>query len=366
MIPVIAGLLPALLGATVEVPAGADLAAALARARPGDTVRLAPGEHHGSLGRARGAVRVEGAGAGVTVVVAGEGEDGLVVDAGGRVGLAGLTLAVGPARSALKILGGEVDAEDVALVGGAVGAMVDSGRLAARELTATGGYGVLLREGAAAVDGGALRGGLAAVGQLGGELTLRRVVVTGPAEEGGVSCTGGVARLTVVTIRAPGPSGLSVTGTARVEASGLVVSGATEEQGFLGDCVQVRRGSLTLSGATLAHCGGAALEASGGEVKLRGVDAAGGSAGCLAFVDRATGDLSGTRCTGQGPALVAASGSQVTARMDRWLVDPVLWVDCGSGARVRLGAGEQVAEPCHQSGGSGRKPAESLDKTPRP
>jgi hypothetical protein len=79
------------------------------------------------------------------------------------------------------------------------------------------------------------------------------------------------------------------------------------------------------------------------------------------------GDLSGNRCTGRGPAVVAASGAQVSARMDRWLADPVLWVECGSGARVRVGPGEQVAEPCKNvEGGPGRKPAEPLDKAPHP
>jgi hypothetical protein len=61
--------------------------------------------------------------------------------------------------------------------------------------------------------------------------------------------------------------------------------------------------------------------------------------------------------------VVAASGAQVTARMDRWLTDPVLWVECGSGARVRVGAGEEEAEPC---AAPTRKQAEPLDKTPRP
>jgi hypothetical protein len=359
MIPVIAALLPAVLGATVDVAAGADLAAALARTRPGDLVRLAPGEHRGVLGRARGPVRISGAGAGVTVLIAPEGEDPLVVDAGGKVTLSGITLVAGPARSALKVLGGELDAEDVALLGGAVGAFVDGGRLTAHQLFAAGGFGVLLRRGTVTVDGGTFRGSGAGVGQLGGDLTLTRVTVTGPGEEAGVSCSGGTARLTAVTIRAPGPSGLSVTGTARVEATGLSVSGATELQGFLGDCVQVRRGTLLLSGSTLARCGGAGVEASAGQVTLRGVDATGGSAGCLVFVDKASGTLDGNRCSGQGPAVVAASGAQVSMRMDRWLSDPVLSVECGSGARVRVGPGEPVADPC-------RNQAEPLDKPARP
>jgi hypothetical protein len=359
MIAVIAGLLPALLGATVDVAAGADLQAALAAARPGDLVRLAPGEHHGVLGRARGPVRISGAGAGVTVVIAPEGEDVLVVAPGGRVTLSGLTLVAGPTRAALKALGGEVAAEDVALLGGAAGAFVDGGRLTGRALLAAGGYGLLLRAGAVTLDGAELRGQAAGVAQLGGELVLRRAAVTGPAEEAGISCSAGTAQLTDVTVRAPGPSGLSVTGTSRVEASGLVVAGATEQGGFFGDCVQVRRGTLSLAGGTLSRCGGAAVEAAGGRVTLRGVDATGGTAGCLVFVEGARGELSGDRCSGGGPALVAAGGAQVTAQMSRWLTDPVLWVECGSGARVRLGPGEQVAEPC-------RKPAEALDKPPRP
>ena len=57
------------------------------------------------------------------------------------------------------------------------------------------------------------------------------------------------------------------------------VAGAAERSGLLGACVQVIRGSLRLTGATLARCEGAAVEASGGELDLAGVDATGGSAG---------------------------------------------------------------------------------------
>src|SRR5512133_2566040 len=108
--------------ATLEVPARADLAAAAARARPGDTLRLAAGEHRGALGRLSG-VRVEGAGAGRTVVSVPEGEDGVV--ATGEVTLRGLSLRAGPGRSALKVLGGAARLADVSLSGGACGAFVD-------------------------------------------------------------------------------------------------------------------------------------------------------------------------------------------------------------------------------------------------
>jgi hypothetical protein len=92
-------------GATLDVPAGGDLAAAVARARPGDAIRLGPGEHRGALGTISG-VTVSGAGAGTTTVVAPQGADGVVV-AGDAV-LAGLSIRAGPARSALKVTGGSL------------------------------------------------------------------------------------------------------------------------------------------------------------------------------------------------------------------------------------------------------------------
>src|SRR5512142_2981093 len=95
--------------AVLEVPAGAPLAPALAAARPGDVVRLGPGRHAGALGSAAG-VRIEGAGAGVTLVEVPAGEDGAL--AHGRLVLAGLELRAGPGRCAVKVLGGEVDLED--------------------------------------------------------------------------------------------------------------------------------------------------------------------------------------------------------------------------------------------------------------
>jgi hypothetical protein len=140
-----------------------------------------------------------------------------------------------------------------------------------------------------------------------------------------------------------------------VDARAIDVSGAQPDGGILGDCVQVSRGTLVLEGATLTRCGGAALEAFGGSVEARGIDASGGEAGCLVFLDRASGRLQGNRCTRRGPAVVAASGAQVRASMNRWSTDPVLWVECGSGARVHLGAGERTREPC-------RNPGSSLDK----
>ena len=35
--------------------------------------------------------------------------------------------------------------------------------------------------------------------------------------------------------------------------------------------------------------------------------------------------------------------------MNRWWIDPVFWVDCGSGARVALGDGERARAPCSGS-----------------
>jgi hypothetical protein len=353
-------LLAALLAATVDVPPGADLGAALASARPGDVVRLAPGTYPATLGRLRGPLRLLGAGAGVTVVLAPEGEDGAVVAEGGDVALEGLTLVAQGPRSALKVLGGRARLTGVALAGGAAAAFVDGGRLEGSDVDLTGGFGLLLRAGEVSLADARVRGGHAGVGQLGGRSELRRLVVTGPSTEAGLSISGGVASLEEVVVRSPGPAGLSVLGAAQVTGRGLEISGATEaEGGFLGDCVQLRRGALALTGGDLTRCGGAAVEALGGSIDLRGVDATGGEAGCLVFLEKANARLDGNRCVKRGPAVVASSGSQVRASMNRWLVDPVLWVECGSGARVYLGVGESAREPC-------RKPGDSLDKPVRP
>jgi hypothetical protein len=331
------------LGATIEVRAGEDLAAALARAKPGDVVRLGRGTHRGSLGRAA-AIAIEGAGAGETVVVAREGEDGLV--AAGEATLSGLTLRAGPGRSALKVLGGAVRLEDVALSGGSCGAFVDGGTLRGRGVDLAGEYGLLLREGRATLENGSARGSGAGIGVLGGELTLRRFDVVGPSREAGVSVSRGSASLAVVTIRSPGPSGIAVSGGGRVEGTAVTVAGAVESNGILGDCAQVRRGSLRLFGATLVGCSGAAVESWGGEISLRGTDAAGGSAGGVVLLDGASAALEGNVVAGRGPGLVLASGARAVAVANRWWTDPAMWIDCGSGARVRLGRGEELAQPC--------------------
>jgi hypothetical protein len=352
-------LLPALLAAPVTVAPGADLAAALRSAHAGDRVQLAPGVYTASLGRVRQPLRISGAGAGVTVLLVPEGEDGLVVE-GGEVQLDGLTLRAQGPKVALKVLGGQVRATGVALAGGAVGAFVGGGRLEGSDLDLSGGYGLLQRSGEVSLREARVQGSHAGVAQLGGRSELRRLAVVGPATEAGISVSGGAALVEDAVIRSPGPTGLSVTGGARVDARAVEISGATEtEGGFLGDCVQIRRGALALSGGTLTRCGGAALESSAGKTELSGVDATGGQAGCLVFVDKAEARLTGNRCVRRGPGIVAASGAQVHAAMNRWLLDPVLWVECGSGARIYLGVGETPREPC-------RKPGDSLDKPHRP
>lgn len=332
-----------LLAATHEVPAGDDLQAAMGRARSGDVVRLGPGLHRGTLGRLSG-VAVEGAGAGTTVVVAGEGEDGAV--AVGDLSLSGLTLRVGPARCALKVLGGSATVRDAALDGGSCAAFVDGGDLSARDVDLSGGFGLLLRGGAASLDGGSARASHAGVAVLGGAALLRRLAIVGPSREAGVTVSRGEAVLEAVTIRTPGPAGIAVSAGGRVRGVGVTVVGATGHEGFLGDCVQVIRASLRLEGSALLGCAGAAVEASGGEVELRGVDARGGTAGCIALVNGARADLEGNVCAGRGPGLVAGSGARASARANRWWTDPVVWVDCGAGARVEPGRGETFPRPC--------------------
>lgn len=331
-------------GATLDVPAGGDVAAALARARPGDTIRLGPGDHRASLGRISG-VTISGAGAGSTTIAAPQGEDGVVV--AGDAALEGLSIRAGPARSALKVTGGTLRLDDVALAAGSCGAFVEGGRVLGRGVDLSGGqYGLLLRRGEVALDGGSARGNDAGVGMLAGELSLRRFAIVGPAHEAGISVAGGSASLEGVVVRAPGPSGISVSGAGRLDGVEVTVAGATEQQGFLGDCLQVSRATARVHGATFVGCAGAAVEASAGTVSLSGVDAMGGSAGCIVLVNGATAELSGNLCAGRGPGLVLVSGARATAQVNRWWTDPVFWVDCGSGARVELGRGETSRAPC--------------------
>lgn len=328
--------------ALIEVPAGEPLGAALVRARPGDVVRLGPGDHAGSLGRLD-RIRVEGAGPHATRILPPEGEDGAIVV--GRAEISGLAIRAGPARSAVKVLGGAALLSDVVLLGGASGAFVEDGRLDGEGVDLAGGnYGLLSARGEVTLRGGSARGGMAGVGILGGSLDLSRFAVVGPSREAGISVAGGRVRLSAVAVRAPGPTGIAVDrGT--VEGEDVMVAGAVEQDGFLGDCVMVRRGMVRLASSTLAGCGGTALSASGGEVRLSGVDARGGASGCLVFVNGARGDLEGGLCAGRGPALVAGSGAQVRTRFERWHTDPTVWVDCGAGARVQILDGG-ARQPC--------------------
>lgn len=353
MISIMASALSIVLGAEVAVAAGEPLPAALARLGPGDTLRLGPGEHRGALGRLAG-VRVEGAGAGVTVVAVPQGEDGVI--ATGDLALTGLSIVTGPRRAALKVLGGAATLRDVALVGGATGAFVETGRLVGSEVLLDGDYGLLSSRGEVRLAGVTASGRHAAVGVLGGTLDLSRAALTGPGTEGALSVAGGTVRLAEVVVRAPGPTGVTVSGGA-LEARDLTVAGPREAHGVLGDCLQVRRAEVRLAASELVGCGGAAVEASRARLFLDGVDAAGGEAGCLVLTDASEADLSATLCTHQGPGLVAMQGSRVRAFGARFWTDPAIWADCASGARVELLDDPRGRQPC-----AGGEPT----PTPRP
>jgi hypothetical protein len=240
---------------------------------------------------------------------------------------------------------GSVRAEDVALQGGACGAQVDGGALAGARLSAEGGVGVRVAAGALELEDARIRGTSAGVAVHGGRAELRRTVIDGPFREAGVTASGGTTRLEGVVIRAPGPAGIAAEGGATVEGVGIVVAGAGEVDGIPGACVQVRRATLRLEGATLVRCDGAAVEAQGGTLALSAVDASGGLAGCL-VLHGGRAELTGNVCAGHGPGLVLAEGAHASLRMNRWWTDPVLWVDCGSGARAALGAGERGRATC--------------------
>jgi hypothetical protein len=348
--------------ATLEVPAGGSLAEAAARARPGDSLRLAAGTYRESL-RAPAGLAIAGAGPERTVLEPPEGEDG--IRAAGPLSLSGLTVRAGPARCALKVDGGEVRLREVVLDGGSCGLFLGAGRVDGSEVELRGGmYGLLQRDGSASLTGGSIHGGISGAGMLHGQLSLSRVILFGPSASAALTVADGSVRLEAVVVVAPGPSGLSASYGGRITGSGVSVSGASEQGGVLGACVQSLKGAIHLSGSELLGCAGAALEASGGTVVLDGVEAEGGSAGCLVLLDGAQAELQGNRCTGRGPGLVAASGSTATARWNRWRTDPALYVECATGARVRLLAGEEVREPCPPAGGATVAPPSA--SPPRP
>ena len=363
----VAPLLALLLGAELTLQAGAPLAPALALLAPGDTLRLGPGVHRGTLGRLSG-VQVAGAGPGVTVLLAPEGTDG-VESWDGTLELSGLTVVAGTRRSALKVLGGRVTLRRVALVGGTCGAFVGDGELTGQEVLLSGDYGLLITRGTARLKDLTAFGRGAGVASLHGALEIERAVVTGPSTEGGVSVAGGTARLSDIVIRRPGPTGLTLTG-GEVVATDLVIAGAAGLDATLGDCVQVRRGTLTLRTSVLMQCGGAAMEASGARLLLAGVDAAGGEAGGLVLVGRTTATLDGNRLTRTGPGLVVIEGSTARGFGNRFLTDPALWVDCADGASALLDGDPDVRRPCASAQGGGSKAHDpagpSLDKPPSP
>lgn len=355
MLPITLALTLAAAAADVPVAPGASLAEAVARAGGDGTVRLQPGTHRAALGRLAG-VRLVGAGPGVTRLVVPEGEDGATV--AGEVAIVGVSIVAGPARCAVRVVeGGALDLADVALAGGACGLDVAAGRAAGARVELRGDAALRVRGGSAALDGGSARGSLAGVVVQGGTASLSRFDVTGPAREAGITVAGGKAVLAEITVRGAGPAGIAVGPGGAVEGREVFVAGARprapadpesppEPDAFLGACVQLRRGALSLRASTLAGCGAAAVQASGGTVALTGVDAAGGTAGCFLFEDGARAELDASGCAGRGPAIAAASGAAVRTSHGRWRADPVLWVDCGSGARVAPGPGESMKPPC--------------------
>jgi hypothetical protein len=364
MIWITATLALAFLAADVEVPAGASIPDAVARAGAGGTVRLGPGVHRAALGRLVD-VRVAGAGAHATRLEVPEGEDGATI--AGPAVLSGVAVIAGPARCAVRVLdGGALEVADVALAGGACGLEVAGGAARGARVELRGDVALRVRRGEAALADGSARGVNASVAVQGGRLALERFDVTGPAREAGVTVAGGAATLVDVSIRGAGPAGIAIGPGGTVDGRDVVVAGAgaraegeagtgvEAEDAFLGTCVQLRRGTLALRSSALARCGAAAVQASGGSATLAGVDAAGGTAGCFLFEDGAEATLTGATCTGRGPAIAAASGARVRVSEGRWRADPVLWVDCGSGARIELGPGESMKQPCAAAEGRRR------------
>lgn len=345
---ILAAALPLALAATLDVPAGGELAAALARARAGDVVRLAEGDHRGGVVLPEG-VRLEGVGPGRTRIVAPEGADALAVERDAQV--AAVSLEAAAPRCGLRVTAGTARVSGVRAAGGGCGARVSGGALEGEDLSLEGAVGLLVTGGRVRIERGHLRGSDSGVALHGGAASLRHLAIGGPAREAGLSVAGGRADLEGVVVRAAGPAGIAVASGGEVEGVAVVVAGAGPgaEESIPGTCVQVRRGSLALSASTLLRCGGAAVEASGGTVRLSGVDVGGGAAGGIVLLDGASATLDGNLVAGRGPGLTLEGGARATARMSRWWVDPVFWVDCGSGARVVLGDGERSRAPCNGS-----------------
>jgi hypothetical protein len=329
--------------ATLEVAPGESLSAALARAKPGDEVRLAAGTFAGSLGRQK-RLRVVGVDPAETIIEAPEGEDGLVAEE--SVELAHLTLVGAAGKAGLKVLAGEAKLEDVVLHGGSTGAFVGrDARLTARQTSFSGGlYGLLVDKGSASVASGQARGGRAGVAMNTGTVELSRFEIAGPSKDAALSVGSGKATLHDVVMMQPGPSGISVSFGGELVGDGVVIAGVLAEND-MGDCVQALKAKVTLSDALLEKCLGAALSSSGGEIRLDGVDAVGGSAGCLVLLDGSKAALQGVRCAGHGPGLVAMSGTRALLRMNRWLAGEMLFVECAT-SEVKLLYGEEERAPC--------------------
>ncbi|MFT3914508.1 MAG: hypothetical protein QM704_10440 [Anaeromyxobacteraceae bacterium] len=355
----VSALVSFLLAATLDVPPGADLAEVVGRARPGDVVRVPAGRHVAALGSLRG-VRVEGAGAGLTVVEAPEGVDGAWA-AGGEVSLSGLTLRAGPERCGLVVRAGTASLDDVGLTGGACGVRVDAGALRGKGLSLHGRTALVVAGGDASLSDGDGRGERAAVLVNGGALALERFTLSaGRAAEAALVAASGRTRLSLVVVFAPGDVGVSASSGAEVEGDEVTVVGAgVQEDEIPGACLLARKATVRLTGGMLARCGGAALQALGGSVHLTGVDASGGVSGCLLFLGGARAELAGNACGGRGPGVLATGGAQVAARKNLWWTDPLRVVDCASGSRMTLGPGERGPVPC-----TGAKPATPLDKRP--
>jgi hypothetical protein len=337
-------LLALALSAAIDVPAGASVAEALTRARPGDVVVLGAGAHAASLGRLSGAA-LRGAGAGVTVVTAPEGEPGAV--AAGALSLEGLTLRAGPRQCALVVDGGEVTARDVALAGGECGARVSRGQLSGERVDLAGGrHAVVVEGGSASLAGGSLRGEVAGLLVRGGSATLSHAAIAGAARDASVVVTGGEVALADVAIAARGAAGIVLSG-GRLAGRGVTVRGGAARHGEGGAaCVEALGGDLALAGSELARCGGPGVIAAGARLRLDGVDVNAGTFDCVALDAGARAELQGVRCETRGAGLVASGGATARLRLDSWLADPVFVVDCASGARVTLLHGETSREPC--------------------
>jgi hypothetical protein len=252
---------------------------ALARARSGATIRIAPGTYRESLEVARDVALVGDTAAGARPVIA-PAAGSCVVARAVRLRLAALALRNEAAAPCLDLAGGvvAVDASEIASREGAAVVAREGVRLSLADsvVASSGAAGVMVAGGASALLAAtALReaGGSGILARGGAELTLRDVTVEDTGQAGLLLAEGAAATLERVRIADTGRSGIELRGGARLAAR----EGAVERAGgaglFLGEGARARLDGVRVAASRLSGIlvGPAAeIEIAGGEIEGNG------------------------------------------------------------------------------------------------